>query len=136
MDRPSLSQVIKSWKQGPPYEGVRVCSLDDFVGMDDLDWMNLEIIWDALEWQEFLIFEYSGKERLVAPFVLGISSEGNPLVRGFQVEGESLGGEGYGWRVFQLRKMSMVDLSWEYFDIEDFEFNNFYPWTYKAFRTL
>lgn len=118
------------------YEGVRPAGASDFVGIDDLDLMNIEDILGCMDRTEFIIFEYSGFDRLVAPFVLGVSSVGNPLLRGYQVEGNSKGGVGYGWRVYRVREMSMVNRSWEFFNIEDFKFIGEYPWTYKVFKML
>ena len=131
-----LKEVIEKWKQAPPYEGVRVAEWSDFLGLDDLDWMNIEIILNALEWQELLFFEYGGRDRVVAPFVFGVSSEGNALMRGYMVEGSSRSGKGSGWRVFQVREMSMVDAFGEWFIAEEFDFDRKYPWVYKVFKML
>jgi len=118
------------------YKGPRPASMSDFKGIDDLDLMNIEDILGCMDREEFLIFEYSGFDRMVAPFVLGVSSSGNPLLRGYQVEGNSKGGVGYGWRVYQVREMSMVNRGWQFFNIEDFKFDALYPWTYKVYKTL
>ena len=133
---PRLREVIERWREAPPYEGVRVAEWSDFTGLDDLDWMNIEIILNALEWQEFLFFEYGGRGRVVAPFVFGVSSEGNALMRGFLMEGSSRSGKGPGWRVFQVREMSMVDLYGEWFIPEEFDFDRGYPWVYKVFKMV
>jgi hypothetical protein len=118
------------------YTGPRPASWSDFKGIDDLDLMNLDDVLGCMERSELLVFEYSGFDRLVAPFVLGVSSEGAPLLRAYQVEGTSKGGAGYGWRVFKVREMSMVARGWEFFNVEDFDFNDKYPWTYKVFKML
>ena len=129
-------EVIEKWKEAPPYEGVRVAEWSDFTGLDDLDWLNIGDILTALERQELLSFEYKGRDRLVAPFVFGVSSEGNALMRGYQIEGSSRSGKGAGWRVFQVREMSLVGLYGESFIPEEFDFNPQFPWVYKVFEML
>lgn len=128
------------WKKreidSPIYQGPRVAEWIDLKGLDELDLLNLEDILDCMDKKEFLIFEYKGSNRKVAPFVLGCSSIGKPLLRGYQIEGVSRSGKGPGWRVFQVRDMSMVSGSWEYFLPEDFKFDPFYPWTYKVLKML
>uniref|UniRef100_A0A7V3KN03 WYL domain-containing protein n=1 Tax=candidate division WOR-3 bacterium TaxID=2052148 RepID=A0A7V3KN03_UNCW3 len=131
-----LHEVLEKWEKAPPYEGVRVAQWSDFIGLDDLDWLNIEDILNALEWQELITFEYKGRDRLVAPFVFGVSSEGNALMRGYQLEGSSRSGKGAGWRVYQVRELSMLDLYGEWFEAEDFDFDRKYPWIYKVFKML
>ena len=131
-----LHEVIEKWKEAPPYEGVRIAKWSDFIGLDDLDWLNIEDILNALEWQELLVFEYKERDRVVAPFVFGVSAEGNALMRGFQLEGSSRSGKGAGWRVFQVRELSMLGLYGEWFKAEDFDFDRKYPWIYKVFKML
>lgn len=57
-------------------------------------------------------------------------------MRAYQLDGVSKSGKHAGWRVFQVREMSMVDGYGEYFEREDFGFKEFYPWVYKVYRTL
>ena len=118
------------------YKGVRSAEWSDFKGIDDLDVMNMDDILGCMDRTELIIFEYSGFDRLVAPFVLGVSSLGNPLFRGYQIEGTSKRGVSYGWRVYQVREMSMVNRSWQFFNIDDFKFDESYPWTYKVLKML
>jgi hypothetical protein len=124
-------------REDPPiWEAPRVAELSDFVGLDDLDRMNIEIIFESLEQQKLLVFEYKGRDRLVAPFVFGVSQYGNALMRGYLIEGSSRSGKGPGWRVFQVREMSMVDVFDEWFYPEDFKFDRWYPWVYKVYKML
>ncbi len=120
----------------PFYEGVRVAELGDFVGLDDLDLMNIEIIIEAMECGQLLIFEYSGSSRIVAPFALGVSSEGNPLLRGYQLEGVSRSGKGPGWRIFQVREMQMVDNYQDYYEYDPKAFDQNYPWIYAVYKMV
>lgn len=93
-------------------------------------------ILEAMDWPQLIIFKYGESDRVVAPFVVGVSSQGNPLLRGFQLEGVSRSGKGEGWRVFQLKKMENVENHQDYFDAEDFDFDEYYPWTYKVIKML
>ena len=127
-----LHEVIEKWKEAPAYEGVRAAELEDIEGIDSETQVKMETILDAMDWPQLVIFEYSGSSRVVAPFVLGVSSEGNPLMRGYQLEGVSISGKGEGWRVFQIQKMENVENHKDFFDAEDFDFNHLYPWTYKV----
>lgn len=126
----------KKSTDAPIWEGPRVAQGNDFVNIDDLDKMNLQIIYDAMDGLELITFKYDGHDRVVAPFVIGVSSRGNPLLRGYQLEGNSRSGKGEGWRVFQVRKMEMVDRYWEFFNKKDFKFDEVYPWTYKVLKML
>ena len=118
------------------YSGVREAIEEEFALLSEATKAQIETILRAMELSELVSFEYDGLDRVVAPFVIGLSSEGNPLVRGYQTEGVSKSGRGPGWRVFQVEKMGEVTRYFEYFDIEQFEFDHDYPWIYKVFRTL
>ena len=96
---------------------------------------NEEIIYDAIENKKTLRFEYNGSERLVDPYAFGLSSYGNPLLRGYQWAGDSLSGKGPGWRVFQVRKMKNVVLEGVYFQPlwGEFDPNVSWIWDLKAY---
>lgn len=118
------------------YEGVRGSEYNE-IGF--LDWETqgkVGKIIEALEWTRLLIFEYSGFSRVVAPFVVGLSSDLNALMRGYQLEGVSKSGKGAGWRVFQVMKMERVDSHGEFFKPEEFDFDPVYPWIYSVLKTL
>lgn len=131
-----LREEIDSWRLRPPYGGVRIAPLPEVYSFSASVQDRVWFILDAMDWPELLVFDYSGFGRVVAPFVVGISSEGNALMRGYQLAGESVGGLGLGWRVFQVRKMENLDVYQEFFDAEDFEFDGFYPWVYRVFKML
>ena len=120
----------------PIWEGPRPAEPGDFVFVDSGVEGNIQEILDAMEWPQLIIFKYGESDRVVAPFVVGVSSEGNPLMRGYQLEGVSKGDKGIGWRVFQIVKMGEVENHWDFFYPEDFDFDRFYPWTYKVFQML
>lgn len=97
---------------------------------------KIEIIIEAMEQEQLIIFNYSGSDRVVAPFVVGVSSELNPLMRGFQIEGVSVSRKGPGWRVFQIYEMEGVGNYGEQFEPEEFDFDRDYPWIYEVFKML
>lgn len=131
-----LRDVIAEWEESPPYEGVRAGSMEDYDSLDVGSQTKLEIILEAMEWPQLIIFHYGESDRVAAPFVIGVSSEGNPLMRGYQLEGTSRSGKGEGWRVFQVEKMVNVENHQDFFDKDDFDFQEFYPWIYKVFYML
>lgn len=92
----------------------------------------IQILRQAIETQQAITFIYSDSFRVVEPYVLGLSSEGNPLLRGFQTEGVSLSGKGAGWRVFQIRKMFDVDPYEEWFEPDFSEYDPSIPWIWEV----
>lgn len=120
----------------PIWEGPRVFEAADLSSFSADDRSKLETILDAMDWPQLIIFNYDGSDRVVAPFVVGLSSVGNPLMRGYQVEGGSRSGKGAGWRVFQIRKMEEVDNHQDFFNKDDFKFDEVYPWTFKVLKML
>jgi hypothetical protein len=117
-------------------EGVRVAEAWDLGGFDYETRVKIQTILEAMDWPMLIVFRYGASDRVVAPFVVGVSSEGNPLLRGYQIEGTSRSGKGEGWRVFQIRKMENVENHQDYFNKDDFDFDEHYPWIYKTFKML
>jgi hypothetical protein len=120
----------------PIYEGPRVQDLADFYGYGSETISKIQTIIDAMDWPQLIVFKYGDSDRVVAPFVVGVSSEGNPLMRGYQIEGVSRSGKKEGWRMFQIKKMERVENHQEFFNAEDFDFDRNYPWTYEVFKML
>ena len=77
----------------PIYEGVRAQDLGDLYDYDRETISKIQTIIDAMDWPQLIIFRYGDSDRVVAPFVVGVSSEGNPLIRGYQLEGVSRSGK-------------------------------------------
>jgi len=119
-----------------PREGVRAALIEEVRGLGEETIFKVQTILDAMEWPQLVVFLYGASDRVVAPFVVGVSSEGNPLMRGYQLEGVSRSGKGKGWRVFQIRKMENLENFQDFFDADDFDFVRSYPWIYKVFRML
>lgn len=120
----------------PIWEGPRVVKEWELGVFDSDTIFKIQTILDAMDWPQLIIFRYDDSDRVVAPFVVGVSSEGNPLLRGYQLEGISRSGKGEGWRVFQIRKMEKVENHQDFTIPEDFEFDEIYPWIYKVYKML
>jgi hypothetical protein len=120
----------------PIYEGPRAADTEEFKGLGEETLLNIQTIFDAMDWPQLIVFRYGDSDRVVAPFAVGVSSEGNPLMRGYQIEGNSRSGKGPGWRVFQIVKISNLENHQDYFNKTDFDFQEFYPWIYKVLKML
>lgn len=132
----SRAEWEKTGVEAPVYKSVRVAEYPELGYFDYETQVKIETILDAMDWPQLIVFQYDGSDRVVAPFVVGVSSEGNPLLRGFQLEGISRSGKGPGWRVYQIMKMVKVENHWDYFRASDFDFDRSYPWTFKVFKML
>jgi len=132
----SRSEWDKKKGDFPQYGGPRRWDTwrEDLVGSVELG--KVQTIIAAMEVLMVVMFNYDGSDRVVAPFVMGASKTGNPLVRGYQLEGVSRSGKGPGWRVFQVWKMENLEDYNEYFEPDDFDFQEFYPWIYRVLKML
>lgn len=120
----------------PIWHGPRVGDWGEMLKWDPESRKKVETILDAMDWPQLIIFRYDGSDRVVAPLVLGMSSVGNGLLRGFQLEGVSKGSVKQGWRVYQLTKMEGLEDFQDFFEAKDLKFDEFYPWEYFVFGTL
>ena len=119
-----------------PYEGVRFAEFEEIGFLPDQEQIKIVRIIEAMEMTREIAFVYTERLRIVAPFAVGFSSEGNPLLRGYQMEGESFSRKGCGWRVFQVVKMEEVELHWVYFNPDEFDFVRDYPWIYRVIKMV
>jgi hypothetical protein len=117
-------------------EGIRVSRIEELASVDAASKVKIETILEAMDWPQLIIFRYDGSDRVVAPFVIGLSGEGNPLLRGYQMEGLSRSGKSVGWRIFQVGKMENVENHQDFFNASDFDFDRTYPWIFKVFKML
>jgi len=131
-----LHEAIEAWKESPPYEGARGAEPEDIAQISPESLIKIETILGAMDWPQLIIFRYGDSDRVAAPFVIGISSGGNPLMRAYQLEGISRSGKGEGWRIFQIRKMENVENHQDFFNKEDFDFQRYYPWIHRVFKML
>lgn len=124
-------------REHPPiWEGPRVAEFWDVSGFDPERISKLLLLLYAMDWPQLVVFRYGDSDRVVAPFVIGVSSEGNPLLRGYQLEGNSRSGKGEGWRIFQVDKIENLSNHQDFFYPDDFDFDEFYPWIYKVYKML
>jgi hypothetical protein len=132
-----VNPAYQKRREHPPiWEGPRVAEEWELGIYDFETELKVQTILDAMDWPQIIIFIYGDSDRVVAPFVIGVSSEGKILMRGYQLEGNSMSGKGEGWRVFQVDKMFFVENHQDFFDPEDFDFDRWYPWIYKVYKML
>lgn len=68
------------------------------------------VLEEAIRLRRVVAFTYDGLPRTVEPFLLGITTAGNPALRGFQTEGGSNSGRVPGWLLFSLRKIERLTM--------------------------
>lgn len=68
------------------------------------------IVRQAILEKRLIQFLYDGGPRTVEPHCLGITTAGNLAIRAFQVRGFSLSGGIPDWRMFELAKMSQLQI--------------------------
>ena len=61
-----------------------------------------ELICEAIENKNIIIFVYLGSQRVVEPHLLGINKSDHLILRAWQLSG----GSGQGWRPFRLDRLS------------------------------
>jgi predicted DNA-binding transcriptional regulator YafY len=66
---------------------------------------------EAIRSRSVLDLDYEPGRRLVEPHALGVSSEGNMLLRAYQTEGASASGEHVNWKLFRVDRIRTVALS-------------------------
>lgn len=130
------SEYVKSELGKWAKEGIRVADFSELGFLDYESQLKIQVVLDAMEWPQLVVFDYGGFDRVVAPFVIGVSSDGAPLMRGYQLEGSSRSGKGEGWRVFKVREMENVENYQDFFNADAFGFDRSYPWIYKVFLML
>jgi hypothetical protein len=88
----------------------RQSSRQDYFG----DTMRL-IIEEAIRKRRYLIFTYKGIARVVQPAAIGVSREGNEVLRCFQTEGAH-NTDGHDWVLCTLSKISGLGVPGEKFE--------------------
>lgn len=66
------------------------------------------VIRNAIKHQHRVQIDYPPGARIVEPHVLGFSKDGHLLLRGFQTDGASAGGEPTNWKLFRLGRVRAV----------------------------
>lgn len=59
----------------------------------------------AIDQGRVIKFDYNGTVREVEVHAVGVSTAGNPVMRGWQINGGSLSGNHAGWKLFDLEKV-------------------------------
>jgi len=65
------------------------------------------VICKAISEMKLVVFNYEGGDRTVEPHCFGVTTAGNPGLRGYQVVGYSSSGE-MGWKMFDMSKASSL----------------------------
>ena len=63
------------------------------------------VLCGAINGRRVLRFAYDGRERVVEPYGHGWTTDGVEIVSGYQIGGESVGGQVPGWKMFRVAKM-------------------------------
>lgn len=84
--------------------------------------MNQDIV-AAIREARVLRVHYGGGERLIEPHCYGRGSEGQELLRCFQVSGHSNSGQPFGWKLFSVRGLRVIELTTEVFDTPRTDYN-------------
>lgn len=71
--------------------------------------MNTLIV-AAIEERRLLKLAYSAGNRIVEPHVYGVGGNGRELLRCYQVGGESLSHERYGWKLLHVEETGNVEV--------------------------
>ena len=70
--------------------------------------MSVRAACDALKRQRRLELRYDGYTRIVEVHAVGVSKDGNDIMRVWQVRGGSSGNEFVGWKLLRVREASAV----------------------------
>lgn len=75
----------------------------------------MNIFCQAINEKKLLKFYYDGYIKIVEPFAYGYGTDGNLLLRAFQIDGFSRSGNPMGWKLFKVDKMLNVEILREHF---------------------
>lgn len=70
----------------------------------------------AIQNKQVLRIDYSPGLRLIEPHAFGYSSDGNLLLRAYQIEGASASGEHEWWKLFRIDRAGTIEPSGANFD--------------------
>ncbi len=77
--------------------------------------MNTEIC-EAISNKSIIEFNYHGEMRTVEPHCHGMSSKGNEVLRGYQIDGGSVSGNPSPWRLFNVGDITSLEITNNNFD--------------------
>ncbi|MBD3213245.1 MAG: hypothetical protein GF311_11615 [Candidatus Lokiarchaeota archaeon] len=75
-----------------------------------------DTISSAITSRNLLRFSYDGGERVVEPFCYGRNRKGTELLRAYQIRGFSKSGRPVGWKLFDVQKISSLQVVDKLFD--------------------
>jgi hypothetical protein len=73
------------------------------------------LICEAIIYKQIITFQYEFGVRIVEPFRLGISTQQNKVLRAFQLKNSNKIYEKENWRLFDLSKITKIQLTSDYF---------------------
>jgi hypothetical protein len=56
----------------------------------------------AIAKHQVIRLAYSGYDRLIEPYLLGVTRKGKEMLRAYQIDGGSVSGETEGWKLFDI----------------------------------
>jgi hypothetical protein len=69
------------------------------------------IICQAIRERRLIEVVYHDRARVIAPHTYGVDTTGDELLKGYQVSGDSLGGEVRGWKSLKVAQVSKLKLT-------------------------
>lgn len=72
---------------------------------------TINLVREAIQSRKCLSIQYGGHHRVVEVHAVGITKDGNPIVKAWQVSGESQSGNPTPWKHFRLDRASFISLS-------------------------
>lgn len=66
------------------------------------------LVCEAIAARRLLSVRYRDRARVVAPHIFGRDAQGHELLRAFQIEGGSVGGQPVGWKLFRVERLQML----------------------------
>ena len=76
-----------------------------------------KIIIEAINNKRLLGFVYNGKNRVVEPYMLGVSTKGNDTLSAYQIDGGSNSSKDLSWRQFVINDIERLNLLDETFEL-------------------
>jgi predicted DNA-binding transcriptional regulator YafY len=75
----------------------------------------MSAVCEAITNRRLLRIDYGAGERLIEPHAHGLSKDGNPLLRAYQVSGASDSGEPTNWKLFRMDRVNSVQATDQHF---------------------
>jgi hypothetical protein len=69
------------------------------------------VICQAIKERRLLEVVYHDRARLIAPHVYGVDTTGDELLSGYQISGDSRGGQTRGWKSLKMAQVSKLKLT-------------------------